>query len=52
MERGDVKPRIGEVFPLDEAREAQDASQKGRVKGKNSTKGHVRTAPSQPRANC
>jgi NADPH:quinone reductase-like Zn-dependent oxidoreductase len=34
VERGDVKPRIGKVFPLDEAREAQDASQKGGARGK------------------
>ena len=34
VERGDVKPRMGEVFPLEQAREAQDASQQGRVKGK------------------
>ena len=34
LERGDVKPRIGQVFPLDKAREAQDASQKGTAKGK------------------
>ena len=34
VDRGDVKPRMGEVFPLEQAREAQDASQKGRVKGK------------------
>lgn len=34
VERGDVKPRMGEVFPLDQAREAQDASQQGRAKGK------------------
>lgn len=34
VERGDVKPRIGAVFPLAQAREAQDASQKGRAKGK------------------
>ncbi|MGH9681237.1 MAG: NADP-dependent oxidoreductase [Candidatus Acidiferrales bacterium] len=33
-ERGDVKPRMGEVFRLDQAREAQDASQQGRAKGK------------------
>jgi len=34
VERGDVKPRMGEVFPLEQAREAQDASQKGRARGK------------------
>jgi len=34
VERGEVKPRMGEVFPLDQARDAQDASQQGRVKGK------------------
>ena len=34
VERGDVKPRMGEVFSLDEACEAQDASQKGRARGK------------------
>lgn len=34
VERGDVKPRMGEVFRLDEAREAQDTSQQGRAKGK------------------
>jgi len=34
VERGDVKPRIGEVFRLEQAREAQDASQQGRAKGK------------------
>ena len=34
VERGDVKPRIGEVFPLEQARAAQDASQQGRAKGK------------------
>jgi NADPH:quinone reductase-like Zn-dependent oxidoreductase len=34
VERGDVKPRMGEVFPPEQAREAQDASQHGRVKGK------------------
>ncbi len=34
VERGDVKPRMGEVFPLEQAREAQDASQQGRAKGK------------------
>jgi len=34
VERGDVKPRMGEVFPLDQAREAQDTSQQGRAKGK------------------
>jgi NADPH:quinone reductase-like Zn-dependent oxidoreductase len=34
VEPGDVKPRMGELFPLEQAREAQDASQKGRAKGK------------------
>jgi NADPH:quinone reductase-like Zn-dependent oxidoreductase len=34
VESGDVKPRMGEVFPLEQAREAQDASQQGRAKGK------------------
>jgi NADPH:quinone reductase-like Zn-dependent oxidoreductase len=34
VERGDVKPRMGEVFPLEQAREAQDASQNGHAKGK------------------
>ena len=34
VERGDVKPRMGEVFPLEQARAAQDASQQGRAKGK------------------
>jgi NADPH:quinone reductase-like Zn-dependent oxidoreductase len=34
VERGEVKPRMGEVFPLEQAREAQDAGQHGRVKGK------------------
>ncbi len=34
VERGDVKPRMGEVFSLEHAREAQDASQEGRAKGK------------------
>jgi NADPH:quinone reductase-like Zn-dependent oxidoreductase len=34
VDRGDVKPRMGEVFRLDQAREAQDASQQGRAKGK------------------
>jgi NADPH:quinone reductase-like Zn-dependent oxidoreductase len=34
VERGDVKPRMGEAFRLDQAREAQDASQQGRAKGK------------------
>jgi NADPH:quinone reductase-like Zn-dependent oxidoreductase len=34
VERGDVKPRMGEVFRLQHAREAQDASQGGRSKGK------------------
>jgi len=34
VERGDVKPRIGGVFPLDQARAAQDASQQHRAKGK------------------
>jgi NADPH:quinone reductase-like Zn-dependent oxidoreductase len=34
VEHGDVKPRMGPVFPLGQAREAQDASQHGRAKGK------------------
>ncbi len=34
VERGDVKPRMGEVFRLQQAREAQDTSQQGRAKGK------------------
>lgn len=34
VERGLVKPRMGEVFPLELAREAQDASEQGRAKGK------------------
>ena len=34
VERGEVKPRMGEVFPLEEARAAQDASQQGQAKGK------------------
>jgi NADPH:quinone reductase-like Zn-dependent oxidoreductase len=34
VEHDEVKPRIGEVFPLDQARQAQDASQQGRTKGK------------------
>jgi NADPH:quinone reductase-like Zn-dependent oxidoreductase len=34
VERGDVKPRMGEVFRLEQAREAQDTSQQGRAKGK------------------
>ena len=34
VERGDVKPRMGDVYPLEQAREAQDASQQGRAKGK------------------
>jgi NADPH:quinone reductase-like Zn-dependent oxidoreductase len=34
VKSGDLKPRMGEVFPLAQAREAQDASQNGRVKGK------------------
>jgi NADPH:quinone reductase-like Zn-dependent oxidoreductase len=34
VERGDVKPRMGEVFRLEQAREAQDASQQGLAKGK------------------
>jgi NADPH:quinone reductase-like Zn-dependent oxidoreductase len=34
VEQGDVKPRMGEVFRLEQAREAQDASQQGRAKGK------------------
>jgi NADPH:quinone reductase-like Zn-dependent oxidoreductase len=34
VERGDLKPRMGEVFRLEQAREAQDASQQGRATGK------------------
>jgi NADPH:quinone reductase-like Zn-dependent oxidoreductase len=34
VERGDVKPRMGQVFGLDQSREAQDTSQQGRAKGK------------------
>ena len=34
VERGDVKPRMGAVFPLEQARAAQDMSQQGRAKGK------------------
>jgi NADPH:quinone reductase-like Zn-dependent oxidoreductase len=34
VERGDVRPRMGEIFPLEQAREAQDAGQQGRIKGK------------------
>src|SRR5579864_8876198 len=34
VERGVLKPRMGEVFRLEQAREAQDASQEGRAKGK------------------
>lgn len=34
VERGDVKPRMGEVFRLEQARDAQDASQQGRARGK------------------
>lgn len=34
VERGDVVPRMGQVYRLDEAREAQDTSQQGRAKGK------------------
>jgi NADPH:quinone reductase-like Zn-dependent oxidoreductase len=34
VERGDMKPRMGQVFRLEQAREAQDASQRGRAKGK------------------
>lgn len=34
VERGDVKPRMGEVFRLEQARDAQDTSQQGRSKGK------------------
>jgi NADPH:quinone reductase-like Zn-dependent oxidoreductase len=34
VERGDVKPRMGEVFRLDQAREAQDRSQQGQAEGK------------------
>jgi NADPH:quinone reductase-like Zn-dependent oxidoreductase len=32
--RGEVKPRMGEVFRLEQAREAQDLSQEGRGKGR------------------
>ena len=32
--RGDVKPRMGPVFPLEQAREAQDLSQEGRARGR------------------
>jgi NADPH:quinone reductase-like Zn-dependent oxidoreductase len=34
VERGDLKPRMGQVFRLDQAREAQDMSQRGRARGK------------------
>ena len=34
VERGEVKPRMGEVFQLEQAREAQDTSQEGRGKGR------------------
>lgn len=34
VDRGAVKPRMDEVFPLDRAREAQEAGEKGRAKGK------------------
>ena len=34
VERGDVKPRMGEVIRLEQAREAQDASEEGRANGK------------------
>jgi NADPH:quinone reductase-like Zn-dependent oxidoreductase len=34
VEHGDVQPRMGEVFALKQAREAQDASQQGHAKGK------------------
>lgn len=34
VEASDVTPRMGEVFPLEQAREAQDASKGGRAKGK------------------
>ena len=34
VERGALKPRMGEVFPLAQARQAQDASQQGRAKGR------------------
>ncbi len=34
VERGDMKPRMGKEFPLEQAREAQDASQHGGAKGK------------------
>ncbi|HTZ73438.1 MAG TPA: zinc-binding dehydrogenase [Candidatus Aquilonibacter sp.] len=31
VERGDVKPPMGEMFPLEQAREAQDTSQQGKI---------------------
>ena len=34
VERGEVKPRMGKVFSLEQTREAQDAGQQGRAKGK------------------
>jgi len=34
VERGDLKPRMGQVFRLEQAREAQDTSQQSRAKGK------------------
>jgi hypothetical protein len=34
VDRGGVKPRIGEVFRLQQAREAQDTSQHGWAKGR------------------
>jgi len=34
VDSGNVKPRMGEVFPLEQAREAQGASKEGRAKGK------------------
>jgi len=33
-ERGEVKPRMGDVFRLEQAREAQDASQEGRLRAR------------------
>ncbi len=34
VERGDVMPRMGQVYRLEQSREAQDTSQQGRAKGK------------------
>ncbi len=34
VEHGDLKPRMGQQFPLQQAREAQDAIQKGHASGK------------------